>query len=87
MTDELTCKEVARLISEGLDAELPASEGARLRLHFAICENCRNVNAQMAFLTGPAARQGTSFSQSQGTGVSVLSRAGSRAGIPPIPSA
>ena len=50
MTDELTCKEVARLISEGLDAELPASEGARLRLHFAICENCRNVNAQMAFL-------------------------------------
>ena len=50
MTDDPTCREVARLISEGLDAELPAPERARLRLHFVLCDACRNVNTQFAFL-------------------------------------
>jgi predicted anti-sigma-YlaC factor YlaD len=50
MTPDLTCKEVARLISDGLDGELPPQERARMRLHFVLCEACRNVNEQFAFL-------------------------------------
>ncbi len=50
MKHELDCKEVSRLISSGLDEKLPAPERGRLRLHFVICETCRNVNEQMQFL-------------------------------------
>ena len=50
MNDELDCKEVSRLISEGLDQSLPAPERARLRLPFVICETCRTVDEQMRFL-------------------------------------
>jgi predicted anti-sigma-YlaC factor YlaD len=50
MKAELDCKEVSRLISNGLDQTLPAPERARLRLHFVICETCRNVSEQMQFL-------------------------------------
>jgi hypothetical protein len=44
------CKEVSRLISEGLDRAMPAPERARLRYHFVICQTCRTVNEQMNFL-------------------------------------
>jgi anti-sigma factor RsiW len=47
---ELTCRDVARVLSDGLDAELPPAERARLRLHMAICEACRNVEQQFDFL-------------------------------------
>lgn len=47
---DLDCKEVSRLISFGLDADLPPGERARLRLHFVICATCRNVDEQMKFL-------------------------------------
>ena len=50
MTDELNCKEVSRLISDGHDMELPPKERARLRLHFVICKTCRDVNDQINFL-------------------------------------
>jgi predicted anti-sigma-YlaC factor YlaD len=50
MKPELDCKEVSRLISNGLDEALPTPERARLRLHFVICETCRNVSEQMQFL-------------------------------------
>ena len=50
MKTELSCKDVAHLISEGLDTQLPAPERTRLRLHFVLCEACRNVNDQMNFL-------------------------------------
>ena len=50
MKIRLTCREVARLISEGQDADLPAPEQARMRLHFVLCDACRNVSAQFAFL-------------------------------------
>ena len=50
MTDRLTCKEVSRLLSDGRDGELPAAQRARLRLHLALCEACRNVEQQMSFL-------------------------------------
>ena len=43
----LDCKEVSRLISEGLDQAMPAPERARLRYHFVICRTCRTVDEQM----------------------------------------
>jgi predicted anti-sigma-YlaC factor YlaD len=50
MTDRLTCKEVSRLLSDARDGELPPAQRARLRLHLALCEACRNVEQQLAFL-------------------------------------
>jgi Putative zinc-finger len=50
MKIHLDCKEVSRLISDGQDEKLPAPDRARLRLHFVICETCRNVDEQMRFL-------------------------------------
>lgn len=47
---ELNCKDVARLISDGQDQTLPAADRARMRLHFVICQTCRNVDEQMQFI-------------------------------------
>jgi hypothetical protein len=46
----MSCKEVTRLVSQGQDRELQFGERVALRLHFAICQGCRNVNAQMQTL-------------------------------------
>ena len=46
----LSCKEVTRLVSQGLDRDLGFAERVRLRVHFAICDGCTNFNQQMAFL-------------------------------------
>jgi putative zinc finger protein len=46
----LSCKEVTRLVSQGLDRRLTFGERTALRVHFAICSGCRNVNRQLAFL-------------------------------------
>lgn len=48
--DDLDCRAVVRLISDGLDRALPPAERARLRLHFVMCEACRHVDEQMQFL-------------------------------------
>ena len=50
MTTMLGCKEVTRLVSQGLDRGLTLGERTALRLHFAVCEGCRNMNRQLAFL-------------------------------------
>ena len=50
MKIKLDCQEVSRLISETQDANLPAPDRARMRLHFVMCQACRNVDEQMAFL-------------------------------------
>lgn len=50
MSAALDCKAVARLISDGLDQQMAPPERARLRLHFVVCQTCRDVDAQMAFL-------------------------------------
>ena len=50
MKINLDCKEVSRLISEAQDANLPTPDRARMRLHFVMCQACRNVDEQMAFL-------------------------------------
>jgi predicted anti-sigma-YlaC factor YlaD len=49
-SEKLACHEVARILSDGLDAELPPAQRARLRLHLAICEACRNVEQQFGLL-------------------------------------
>ena len=46
----LSCKETARLLSQGLDRDLAFGERFALRVHLAICDGCRNVSAQFRFL-------------------------------------
>jgi predicted anti-sigma-YlaC factor YlaD len=46
----LTCKEAARLVSEGLDRNLPASEQLRLKAHLAICRGCQSLSDRLSFL-------------------------------------
>jgi Putative zinc-finger len=46
----LACKEVTRLVSQGLDRRLGFGERVALRVHFAICEGCSNFDRQMKLL-------------------------------------
>ena len=46
----ISCREVTRLVSEGLDKQLPADEQLRLRAHLAICRGCQSISERMAFL-------------------------------------
>jgi predicted anti-sigma-YlaC factor YlaD len=46
----ITCKEAARMISEGLDRELPAEEKLRLHAHLLICRGCQSLSDRLAFL-------------------------------------
>ncbi len=55
---QLDCKEVSRLLSEMQDREVPAAEQARLRLHLVVCETCRTVEEQMAFIRRAMRRLG-----------------------------
>lgn len=45
-----TCREVHRLVSEGLDRDLSFVERTRLRLHLMICDACTRFNGQMSVL-------------------------------------
>ena len=49
-TEKLTCKDVARILSDGLDTEMAPAERARLRVHMVICDACRNVEQQFDLL-------------------------------------
>jgi predicted anti-sigma-YlaC factor YlaD len=46
----LSCKDAARLVSQGLDRRLGFGERVALRVHLAICNGCRNFKKQTAFL-------------------------------------
>ena len=46
----LTCKEVSRLVSQGLDRRLSLRERIALRIHLAMCHGCENFSRQMQFL-------------------------------------
>ncbi len=46
----LTCKETARLLSQGEDRRLAFGERVALRVHLTICKGCRNIDAQFRFL-------------------------------------
>ena len=54
----LNCKQVSRLVSQGLDRRLGFGERLRLRIHLAICDGCSNFDNQMAFLRKAVARLG-----------------------------
>jgi predicted anti-sigma-YlaC factor YlaD len=45
-----SCKDVTRLVSEGLDRELGFGERIALRVHFLMCRGCRTFEDQMAQL-------------------------------------
>jgi hypothetical protein len=42
-----TCKEIHRLVSEGLDRDLSLVERMGLRVHLVYCDACTNFNGQM----------------------------------------
>ena len=46
----VTCKEASRIGSEALDRKLGFRERVLLRMHLALCEGCRRVDAQYRFL-------------------------------------
>jgi len=46
----LNCKEASRLISQGLDRQLPLSSRILLRFHLLWCDACTNFEAQVAYL-------------------------------------
>ena len=48
--EKLKCSEVARILSDGLDADMAPAQRARLRMHLVICEACRNVEQQFSLL-------------------------------------
>jgi predicted anti-sigma-YlaC factor YlaD len=52
----LSCKQVARLVSQGLDRELGFTERVRLRLHLAICDGCTNFRKQVTFVRAAMAK-------------------------------
>ena len=54
----LSCKDVTRMVSQGLDRELGFGERVRLRVHLAICDGCTNFRKQMDFLRRALERLG-----------------------------
>jgi len=52
----LSCKQVTRLVSQGLDRELAFADRVRLRVHLAICDGCTNFSRQLAVLRAAMAR-------------------------------
>jgi hypothetical protein len=46
----MSCREVTRLVSQGLDRRLAFGDRVALRVHFAICRGCSNFDRQMQFL-------------------------------------
>jgi hypothetical protein len=45
-----TCREVHRLVSEGMDRDLSLVERARMRVHLVVCGACTRFNGQMDLL-------------------------------------
>jgi len=52
----LSCKEVTRLVSQGLDRRLGFGERLRLHIHLAICDGCANFRRQMLCIRQAMAR-------------------------------
>ena len=55
----LSCKDVTRLVSQGLDRRLGFGERLRLCVHLAICDGCSNFRKQMDFLRRAVQRLGS----------------------------
>jgi predicted anti-sigma-YlaC factor YlaD len=50
MKFRLRCREASELLSRQQDGTLPVADSARLRLHLVMCDACRNVAEQLAFI-------------------------------------
>jgi hypothetical protein len=46
----LNCRQVTRLVSQGMDAKLPWHQRLAIRIHFLYCIWCRRYAAQIKFL-------------------------------------
>jgi hypothetical protein len=46
----LSCKDVTRLVSRGLDRRLGFAERVKLRVHLAICDGCTTFARQARFI-------------------------------------
>lgn len=46
----LSCREVTRLVSDGLERELPLRERMQLRLHVMMCRSCSAYRRQIRVL-------------------------------------
>ncbi|HEX2565393.1 MAG TPA: zf-HC2 domain-containing protein [Burkholderiales bacterium] len=55
----LSCKEVTRLVSQGLDRRLGFAERVRLRLHLAVCDGCAHFVKHMKFIRKAVRELGT----------------------------
>ncbi|WDD91055.1 zf-HC2 domain-containing protein [Burkholderia sp. FERM BP-3421] len=44
------CKDITRLLSDGLDRALTTGEQWRVRVHLPSCSGCRNYRRQIALL-------------------------------------
>ncbi len=44
------CKDITRLLSDGLDRTLTTGEQWRVRVHLPSCSGCRNYRRQIALL-------------------------------------
>lgn len=47
---KMSCKEASRLLSQAMEQDLALWERARLRLHLAACDACRNFSRQLELL-------------------------------------
>jgi putative zinc finger protein len=54
----LSCKDVTRLVSQGLDRRLAFGERIAVRVHLLICEGCSNFTRQVRFLRRAVTRLG-----------------------------
>lgn len=64
MREHHSCRRAAELLSQKLDESLGLLDTIRLRVHLAICRNCRHVQDQLAgvkSLTGALFEADTSF--------------------------
>lgn len=44
------CRDIAQLISSGLDRKLPLRQRVAVRIHLALCKFCRRYNTQLLLL-------------------------------------
>jgi hypothetical protein len=53
-----TCREVSRMVSDGLDRQLGPIDRVRLRLHLSVCDGCTHFNQQMRLIRDAMRRLG-----------------------------
>ena len=55
---KLNCRAASRLISAGLDRPLSMGELLKLKMHLALCGNCRQFSQQLGMLRDAARQAG-----------------------------